>query len=314
MTQCKALTYIQNNPKKVGAYALAATAVVSVCVCGLRAMKRHGSEGTRVSLMQRVRNFVDCLGSFMHRRCRRQAQESAASEQQLRGELQQLHDACHVLDEQNTMLEKQKEELERQKIELEQQVEQQQHAYAFVLKNYQDANEGLAQNGKLISELKSELDGYDRRLACCDAKSANLRDKLAAYERREALVDAHCTQLKLKLDRLQDRIATADATTQTEYSEGTHRVVVSRDDGAPSEMPLPPSGIDFRDRRSIAESLSVIAGEGRAEVTGVLEQTRRVLELAQQRNKVDVTRTSGFGPAVGNALGTSYKPAQESGQ
>jgi hypothetical protein len=152
VTQCKALTYIQTYPKKIGVYALAATAVVSVCVCGLRAMKRYGSEGTRVSLTQRVRNFVGRLGSFMHRGCRQQAQELAQQSAQLRQELQQSYDARHVLDEQNTMLQRQKEKLERQKIELEQQVEQQQHAYDFLLKNFQGADVGLIDLRKELHE------------------------------------------------------------------------------------------------------------------------------------------------------------------
>jgi hypothetical protein len=37
-----------------------------------------------------------------------------------------------------------------------------------------------------------------------------------------------------------------------------------------------------------------------------------MLELAQQRNKVDVTRTSGFGQTVDAALLTSYHPLNDS--
>ncbi|HML18976.1 MAG TPA: hypothetical protein PKD74_00150 [Candidatus Dependentiae bacterium] len=309
---CKTLAYIQTHPKKVGVYALVTTAALSVCICGLRAMNRHSSEGARVSLAQRIRNLVGRLGSFMHREQRQQTQESAL-EQQLRQELEQLQGARRALEEKNTTLAREKDELERRRIELEQQVEQQQKAYSLLSEEVRKISSmpTSEQLSSQLAEAQKILKDYGRRLERCDAESANLRDKLAAYERKAGMFEAHCTQLKLKLDRLQHRITTADATTQTEYSEGPHRVVVSRDDGAPSEMPLPPSGIDFRDRQSVAESLSVIAGEGRAEVTGVLEQTRRVLELAQQRNKVDVTKTSSFGSAVGDALGTSYHPTSK---
>lgn len=306
VAHCKALAYIQTHPKKVGAYALVTTAALSVCICGLRAMmmNRHSSEGARVSVAQRIRNFVGRLGSFMHRGCGQQAHEL---EPQLRQELGQLQDAHRALEEQNATLAREKDELGRRKIELEQQVERHQEAYSFVLKNYQDANEGLAQNGKLISELQRQLDDVSRRLACCDAESVSLREKLAAYELRAAILESGCTHLQLRLDRLQHRIATADATTQTECSEGSS-LVVSAVPAVPSVPPAPPSGIELRDGQSVAESLFAIAMQGRAEVTGVLEQTRRVLELARQRNKVDVTKASNFGNVVGTALVTSYNP------
>lgn len=258
---CKALTYIQTHPKKVGVYALAATAALSVCICGLRAMNRHSSEGTRVSLAQRIRNFVRRIGGFMHRESSQQAHE-------LEQRLTQECDQIHALEERNATLAREKDGLERRRIELEQQVEQQQNAYAFLLKTFQDADKGLTESDKLISELKSKLDDYSRRLEL------------------------------------------SDEATQTEHSDASG-LVVSAVPAAPSAMPLPPSCIDLGERRVNAELLSEIAMQGRAEVTGVLEQTRRVLELAQQRNKVDVTTTSGFGPAVGEALGTSYHPASE---
>ncbi len=314
VTQCKALTYIQTYPKKIGVYALAATAVVSVCVCGLRAMKLHGSEGTRVSLTQRVRNFVGRLGSFMHRGCRQQAQELAQQSAQLRQELQQSYGARHVLDEQNAMLQRQNEELERQKIELEQQVERQKHAYSALSEEVRKillmSNIEAEQLRSQLAEARKLSEDCGRRVELFDAQSEDLHNKVAAYERREGILNGRCLQLELRLDRLQHRIVTADAATQTEYPEGSPQAVsfVSHGDSAP---PAPPGMIDFgMNRGKIAESLYAVAGEGRAEVEGVLGQTRRMLELAQQRNKVDVTRTSGFGQTVDAALLTSYHPAQ----
>jgi len=314
VAQCKALTYIQTHPKKIGVYTLATTAALSVCVCGLRAIKRHSSEGTRVSLMQRVRNFVGRLGSFMHRGQRQQAQETVVSAQQLaqmREELGQLQNAHRALEGQHATLAREKDNLERQNIELAQ-VQQGQSAYALLFKTIQDASKGVAEDSKLISELQSELSDCGRRVERVDAESADLRNKAAAYERSAALLEARCTQLQLKQDRLQRRIVTADVTTQTEDFNASG-LVGSGTCAAPSKMPpAPPSIIDFgADRRSVAESLFAVAGEGRAEVTDVLEQSRRLLEQAQQRNKVDVTRASGFAQVVNAALVTSYNPVQQ---
>jgi vacuolar-type H+-ATPase subunit I/STV1 len=282
-------------------------------------MKRHGSEGTRVSLTQRVRNFVGRLGSFMHRGCRQQAQELAQQSAQLRQELQESYDARHVLDEQNAMLKRQKEELERQKIELEQQVERQKHAYSALSEEARQIAsipmiESEEQLRTQLAEARKLSEEFGRRVELVDAQSEYLHNKVAAYERRESILNGRCLQLELRLDRLQHRIVTADVATQTEYPEGSPQVVsvVSHDDAAPSEIPPAlPSMIDcVMSRRQIAESLYAVAGEGRAEVEGVLGQTRIMLELAQQRNKVDVTRTSGFGQTVDAALLTSYHPAQ----
>jgi hypothetical protein len=321
MIQCKALTYIQTYPKKIGVYALAATAVVSVCVCGLRAMKRHGSEGTRVSLTQRVRNFVGRLGSFMHSGRGQQAQEATVSEQQvahMRQEFQSLHVSRHALGEQNATLTRQKEELERQKNELEQRIEQYERAYSVLLAEVRNillmSNIEAEQLRSQLAEARKLSDDDSRRVELFDAQSEDLYNRVAAYERREGILNGRCLQLELRLDRLQHRIVTADVATQTEYPEGSPQAVsfVSHGDSAPSEMPPAlPSMIDcVMSRRQIAESLYAVAGEGRAEVEGVLGQTRRMLELAQQRNKVDVTRTSGFGQTVDAALLTSYHPAQ----
>jgi len=318
VAHCKTLTYIQTHPKKVGAYALVTTAALSVCICGLRAimMNRHSSEeGARVSLAQRIRNFLGRLGGFIHRG---QRQQSVSGQQlaQMREELGQLQGARRALEEHNATLAREKEELERRRTELEQQVEQQQKAFSLLSEEVRKISlmptiESDQLRSRLAEALKL-LDDYTRRLELLNAESVSLREKLTAYELRALPLEGRCTQLQFKLDRLQRRIATVDATTQTEYSEGHHRVVVSRDDAAPSEIPPAlPSGIELRDGRSIAESLFAIAADGRAEVTGVLEQTRRVLEQAQQRNKVEVTRTSGFGQTVDDALVTSYNPASK---
>jgi len=304
---CKALTYIQTHPKKVGVYALAATAALSVCICGLRAMNRHSSEGTRVSLAQRIRNFVRRIGGFMHRESSQQAHE-------LEQRLTQECDQIHALEERNATLAREKDGLERQKIELEQQVKQQQEAYSLLSEEVRTISSmPIIESEQLRSRLAEALkllDDYTRRLELLNDESVSLREKLAAYELRALPLEGRCTQLQFKLDRLQRRIATANATTQTECSEGSS-LVVSAVPAVPSVPPAPPSGIELRDGRSIAESLFAIAADGRVEVTGVLEQTHRLLELAQQRNKVGVTTTSGFGLAVGNALGTSYHPTSK---
>lgn len=312
VAHCKALAYIQTHPKKVGAYALAATAALSVCMCGLRAMNRHSSDGVRVSLVQRVRNFVRRVAGFMHRGQRQQTQESAL-EQQLRQELEQLQGDRRALEEKNTTLAREKDELERRRIELEQQVEQQQKAYSLLSEEVRKISSmpTSEQLSSQLAEAQNFLNDRGRRLERCCAESANLRDKLAAYERREAVLNTCLTRLRLKLDRLQSRIATADATTQTECSEDPSLAGLGVS-VAPSEMPpAPPSIIDFgAGRQSITESLFAIACEGRAEVDGVLGQTRRLLEQAQQRNRVNVTTTSDF-ENVDTALVTSYHPASK---